>query len=133
MSCRLCTSGGNETQDHLERCNFFQTKREGLDLTIRMHKVIFWRQVTRTLKDLYMNNKNNVNNNTHSIVPQKGYILKYTGNRVSQPNPNGQGEAQLVSDREICPRGHEGPRTYAGVAISAWDISVDEMITDHPL
>ena len=112
MACRHCTSGENETQDHLERCSYFNTKREGLDLTIRMQKVIFWRRVTRTLKDLYVNNKDNVNNNTHIILPEQGDIGNYTGNCVSQPNPNGL--------KRSC------------VAISARDISVGEMIDDHP-
>ena len=91
MECRHCTSGEHETQDHLERCSFFKTKREGLDLTIRIHKVIFWRRVTRTLKYSYMNNKDNVNNNTHITLPQQVCMGKYTGYLVSQPNPNGQG------------------------------------------
>ena len=132
MECRHCTSGEHETQDHLERCSFFKTKREGLDLTIRMHKLIFWRRVTQTLKDIHVNNKDIVNNNTHIIIPQQGEIGKYMGIRVSQPNPQGRGEAQPVSDRETCPRGSEGLETYAGVAISARDISVGEMINDHP-
>ena len=44
----------------------------------------------------------------------------------------GQGNALAVSDRETCLRGREGLRTYAGVAISARDTSVGEMISDHP-
>ena len=92
-----------------------------------MHKVIFWRQVTRTLKDLYVNNKDNVNNNTNITLPQKGDYRKIHGIL----NPNGQGEAQPVSDRETCPRGCEGLETYAGVAISALDISVGAVIDDH--
>ena len=47
--------------------------------------------------------------------------------------PQVQGNALSVSDRETCLRGYEGPRTYAGVAISARDTSVGEMISDHPL
>ena len=49
MACRLCTSGENETQEHLKRCSYMKT---GLDLTIRKQKIIFWRRVTRTLKDI---------------------------------------------------------------------------------
>ena len=49
----------------------------------------------------------------------------------SQPVPEGQGEALLVSDRETCPRGREGLDTYDGVAISARDISVGAVIVDH--
>ena len=82
-----------------------KNKREGQDLTIRMHKLIFWRQVTRTLKVMHANNKDSVNNNTNNIISQQGYKEKYTGTRVSQPNPQGQGEAQSVSDWETCPRG----------------------------
>ena len=62
------------------------------------------------------------------ILPQQGDTGKYTGNCVSQPNPNGQGEAQPVSDRETCPRGREGLVTQAVVATSAWDMSVGAII-----
>ena len=73
-----------------------------------------------------------VNNNTNIRKSEQGYNETHTGNHGSQPNPQGRGEAQPVSDRETCTRGREGLRTYAGVAISARDISVGEMITDHP-
>ena len=68
MACRLYTSGENETQEHIERCSSMKAKREGLDLTIRKEKIIFWRRVTRTLKDIYVNNKDIVNNKTHTIL-----------------------------------------------------------------
>ena len=51
----------------------------------------------------------------------------------SETYPSGQVHAPPVSDRETCTRGREGPRTYAGVAISARDMSVGEVISDHPL
>ena len=105
MECIQCTTGEHETQDNLERCSFFKTKRKGLDLIIRMHKLIFWRRVTQTLNDIHLNNKDIVNNHTHNIILQQGEIEKYKGTRVSQPNPQGQGEAQSVSDWETCPRG----------------------------
>ena len=50
----------------------------------------------------------------------------------SEAYPNGQVHASPVSDRETCPRGRKGPRTYAGLAISAWDMSVGELIPDYP-
>ena len=37
-----------------------------------------------------------------------------------------------VPDEETRTRGREGPRTSAGVAISARDMSVGEGISDHP-
>ena len=124
MECRHCTNGEHETQDHLERCSFLRNKREGLDLTIRMHKLIFWRHVTRTIKEIKDNNKDSKDNNTSIRISEQGYKDTTTGNCGSLPNPQGQGKAQPVSDRETCTRGCEGLRTYAGVAISARDISV---------
>ena len=50
MECKHCTTGDNETQDHLEKCTFFSKHRDGLDLTTRMHKLILWRSITQTLK-----------------------------------------------------------------------------------
>ena len=90
-----------------------------------------WGRITRNLKDLYVNNKDNVNNETHIILPQQGDIENDTGQCVNQPNTDGQGEALPVSDRDTCPRRSEGLEPYAGVAISARDISVGEMINDH--
>ena len=104
-----------------------KAKRKGLDLTIRKEKVIFWRRVTRTLEDIYVNNKDIVNNETHTILSTHGDIEMNTVRCESQPNPEGQGEALPVSDRDICLRGCEGLDTYAGVASS-----VREMISEHP-
>ena len=101
-------------------------------LKIREHKLIFWRRVTRTLKDLKNNNKDSVDNNTSVIIPEQGYVDTTMGAHGSGTYPQGQGNAQSVSDRETCPRGREGPRTYAVVAISARDTSVGEMISDQP-
>ena len=50
----------------------------------------------------------------------------------STPNPEGHGEALPATDRETCPRGREGLLTHAVVAISARDMSVGELISDHP-
>ena len=73
---------------------------------------------------MHSNNKDSVNNHTHNIIPQQGEIEKYTGTRVSQPNPP-------VSDRETCPRGLEGLVTQAVVATSARDMSFGTLIGDH--
>ena len=123
MACRLCTSGEDETQDHLERCSFTKEMRGNLNLTVREEKIVVWRRITRALKDIYDNNNDFVS---------KYNLETSTVDCESTPNPEGQGEALPASDRETCPRGHEGPRTYAGVAISARDTSVGEMISDHP-
>ena len=47
-------------------------------------------------------------------------------------NPEGQGEALPASDRETCPKGCEGFVTQAVVATSARDMTVVEVIVDHP-
>ena len=46
MACRLCTSGKNETQEHLEKCEFTKDIRKNLDL-------VLWRKMTGALKDIY--------------------------------------------------------------------------------
>ena len=80
-----------------------------------------------------MNNKDIVYNETQNTLPKDGNVGINTVRCESQPNPEGPGEALPVSDRKTCPRGYEGLDTYAGVAISARDISVGEMISDPPL
>ena len=69
-----------------------------------------------------------INNNT-TVIETENDVNNTTW---SGTYLQGQVNALLVSDRETCPRGCEGPRTYAGVAISARDTSVGEMISDHP-
>ena len=68
MACRLCTSGEDETQDHLERCNFTKEMRENLNLTLREDKILLWRRITRVLKDIYENNKDVINKDTPNRV-----------------------------------------------------------------
>ena len=68
--------------------------------------------------------------NNSSVIEPENLINDTTW---SETYLQGQVHALPVSDRETCTRGREGPRTYAGVAISARDMSVGEMISDHPL
>ena len=49
MACRLCTSGEDETQDHLERSNFTKERRENLKLILRYDKIAFWRRITSAI------------------------------------------------------------------------------------
>ena len=127
MHCRHCTTGERETQDHLEVCTFFKQYRETLDLTIREQKLIFWRRITRVLKDLKITNKDMFN---HSFgVIESDNINDATRSEIC---PSGQVHASSVSDGETHTRGREDLRIYAGVAISALDMSVGEVISDHP-
>ena len=50
----------------------------------------------------------------------------------SETCSSGQVHASPVSDGETRTRSCEGLRTYASVAISARDMSVGEVILDHP-
>ena len=68
----------------------------------------------------------------NNTLPMDGNVGMNTVRCECQPNPEGQGEALLASDRETCPRGCEGLKTYAGVAISARDISVGAVIAGQP-
>ena len=103
-----------------------------MDLTVRKDKILLWRRITRTLKDIYVNNKNIVINDTQNILPKKGNIETGTVDCESTPNLEGQGEALPASDRETCTRSREGLVTQAVVANSARDMSVGAVIRDHP-
>ena len=127
MACRLCTSGENVAQDHLERCSF-----TNLDLTVRKDKIVLWRKITRTLKNICKQEGYIVIYGAQNTLPNKGNIETGTADCESTPNLEGQGEALPASDRETCTRGCEGLVTQAGVAISARDISVGAVIEDHP-
>ena len=61
MVCRLCTSGENKTQVHLGH-----ERRTGLNNKKR--KIVLWRRITRTLKDLYVNDKDIVYNDTQNTL-----------------------------------------------------------------
>ena len=76
-------------------------------LTKGVEKLIFWRRVTRVLKDLKIANKD---------------MFDHTIDVHASP----------VSDGETRTRGREGLQTSAGVATSALDMSVGEGIFDHP-
>ena len=102
MACKLCTIGEDETQDHLERCNFTKEMRENLNLTLREDKIVLWRRITRALKDIYENNKDVVNKDTPNRVLSTDNLEIDTVDCESTPNPEGQGEALPASDREIC-------------------------------
>ena len=69
-----------------------------------------------------------IDNNTSVKVPK----LKNNDTTWSGIYLQGQVNAIPVSDRETYTRGREGPRTFAGVAISARDMIVGEVISDHP-
>ena len=73
--------------------------RGNLNLTLREDKIVLWRRITRTLKDIYVNNKDLVINDTQNIIPNKGN--KKTGpvdcESESTPNLEEQGEALPAS------------------------------------
>ena len=125
MHCRHCTTGLRETQKHIEECTFFRKYRETLDLTKGEHKLIFWRRVTRVLKDLKIANKDMFD---HTI----GVINPINDATRSETCSSEQGRASPVSDEETRTRGREGLWTSAGVATSGRDMSVGEAIFDHP-
>ena len=82
--------------------------REDLDFTIRKEKIALWRKITRTLKDLYVNDKDIVCNDTQNTLPIKGNVETETVDCESTSNIEGQGEALPASDRQTCTRGREG-------------------------
>ena len=87
MECRLCTSGENETQEHLKKCKFKKDMRKNLDLEIRDGKIVFWRKVTRALKEIY-EPKTNVNKLIINIIDK-------APNEIMRAHRTQQGQVKL--------------------------------------
>ena len=94
MACRLCKSGKNGTQEHLERCNFSKDMKN-LDLNMREDKIVLLRNITRALKDIYV-----VNTNIPNQILSTTDLIADTLDREKTPNPEGQREALPASDRK---------------------------------
>ena len=49
LTCRFCTNGVPETQEHLEICDGTEFERRGLRVSDVMGRVIFWRRMTQKM------------------------------------------------------------------------------------
>ena len=125
MQCRHCTTGGNETQQHIEECTFFNTYNGTLDLSKGGDKLIFWRKVISALKLLKLANKELFDHKSSAIDTVNDAPRSETGSTE-------QVHTLPVYDGETRTRNREGLRTSAGVAASARDMSVGAEIYDHP-
>ena len=124
MQCRHCNTGEQETQEHIETCSYFAKERETLNLEEGKDKLIFWRRVIYVLKCMKLQNKDLFDHRIGAVDPSAATTSEDLAVRQVHTYP--------VSDEEARIRGCEGPRTSAGVATSAWDMSGGEGISDHP-
>ena len=124
MQCRHCNTGEEETQEHIETCSYFAKERETLNLEEGKDKLIFWRRVIYVLKCMKLQNKD-------LFDPRIGAVDS-SAVATSEDLATRQVHTYPVPDEEARTRGREGPRTSAGVAFSARDISVGEGVLDHP-
>ena len=53
MNCRYCTSGEEETQEHIETCDFSSEMRKKLNLNKEREHMILWRKITWKLNEVY--------------------------------------------------------------------------------
>ena len=53
MQCRLSKTGEDETQEHLEKCEFTKEMRTNHTLEKQEDKIVLWRKITKALTDLY--------------------------------------------------------------------------------
>ena len=117
---------------HLETHEFTKEMRTNLNLIKRQDKIVLWRKITRTLKEIYEPNSNvnnkKANKNTNSKI---GSIID-TMDCENKPNPEGQGYLLPAPSKETCPRSREGIATHAVVAICALNMNVGAVIIDHP-
>ena len=51
MQCRYCTTGVDETQEHLKECEFTRTMSKTLKVKKERELMILWRTITRALKN----------------------------------------------------------------------------------
>ena len=96
MACRLCTSGEDETQDHLESCSFTKEMRGNLNLTLREDKIVVWKRITRALKDIYVHNKDFVIKDTTNILQSMGNLETGTVDCESTPNLEGKPAPEVL-------------------------------------
>ena len=87
--------------------------------------MIFWRRDIFALKCMKLHNTDLFDHRTGAVDSFMDATSEDLSEEQVQPYP--------VSDKETCIRGREGPRTSAGAAFSARDISVGEGVLDHPL
>ena len=102
MACRLCTSGENEKQFHLEKCEFRKDMRKNIDLEIRDDKIVLWSKITRALKDTNESKKRVVNKMIWNSIDKSTNANTGTKDCESTPNPPGQGEALPTPSKETC-------------------------------
>ena len=102
MQCRLCTTGENETQEHLEKCEFTTEMRKHLDLGKRDNKIVLWRKIISDLKEIYEPKSNVINK---KINKQTVNHTLGTKDCLNTPNPDGQGEVLPAPCQETCNRG----------------------------
>ena len=131
MQCILCTTGINETQEHLEKCDFTKKIRKNLDIGKRDDKIVLWRKIMRAVKEIYEPNINVNNKKDNKKTDSNINTSLDTKDCENTPNPDGQGEVLPAPSEETWNRGCEGLETQAVVAISAWDIRVGAVIKDN--
>ena len=120
MQCRHCNTGDEETQEHIETCTHFAKERETLNLEEGIGKLIFWRRVVYKLKCMKLQNKDLFDHRIGAVDSSAGATSEDLATRQVHTYP--------VPDEEACTRGPEGPKTSAGAAFSARDISVGEVV-----
>ena len=86
--------------------------------------MIFWRRVIFVLKCMKLHNKDLFDHRIGAVDSS----MDATSGDISEE----QVHTYPVSDEETRIRGREGPRTSAGAAFKARDISVGEVVLDHP-
>ena len=53
MTCRYCSTGEDETQEHMENCEFSSEIRKGLNIVKERDLIIMWRKLNTKLYKVY--------------------------------------------------------------------------------
>ena len=87
MGCRQCKSEEVESQEHLETCAGTKDLRKNLDMT--NDYMIFWRKISKKLRDMIKNEE------TEEL---KNKLLQRNSVHIQKPNKKTNAKAVRVSD-----------------------------------
>ena len=134
MSCRYCSTGEDETQEHMENCEFSSEIRKGLNLVKERDLIIMWRKLNTKLYKVY----NKVSSREENLRRLGLYIPNNTKeinmirkNRIGQNSDEECTNSPDVNG-EACEHIREVLEYHATVASRARDMQVDAVIIHPP-
>ena len=134
MSCRYCSTGEDETQEHMENCEFSSEIRKGLNLAKERDLIIMWRKLNTKLYKVYnkvSSREENLRRLGLYIPDNTKEINKIRKNRIGQNSDEECTNSPDVNG-EACEHFREELEFHATAASRARDMQVDAVIIHPP-